>query len=60
MCNKADAMHDKAMITQMEAFATNAPKVQIGSGKYTELGLWVHAKLDKKPYYSYLYEALQA
>jgi len=60
ICNKADALHDKPMLIQMEHFASSAPKVQIGSGKYIELGLWVRSKLDKRHYYDYLYEALQA
>jgi len=59
MCNKPDAMHDKQLLTQMEEFVANASKVQIGSGKYIELGLWVQSKLDKKQYYNSLYEALQ-
>ena len=60
MCNKADAMHDKQLLAQMEEFVADASKVQIGSGKYIELGLWVRSKLDKKHYYTYLYEALQS
>ncbi len=60
MCNKADPMHDKLLMSQMKEFASGASKVQIGSGKYIELGLWVQSKIDKKHYYSYLYEALQA
>ena len=60
MCNKADALHDKALVAQLEHFVTNAPRVQIGSGKYIELGLWVRSILDKRHYYDYLYEALQA
>jgi len=60
MCNKADPMHDKLLLTQMKEFATTASKVQIGSGKYIELGLWIQSKIDKKHYYAYLYEALQS
>jgi len=60
MCNKADPMHDKLLMSQMKEFATMASKVQIGSGKYIELGLWIQSKIDKKHYYTYLYEAMQS
>ena len=60
MCNKADPMHDKLLLSQMKEFATSASKVQIGSGKYIELGLWIQSRIDKKHYYTYLYEAMQA
>jgi len=59
MCNKADPMHDKLLMSQMKEFAANASKVQIGSGKYIELGLWIESKLEKKQYYNCFYEALQ-
>ena len=60
ICNKADAMHNKAMLKQMSAFVETAAKYQIGSGKHVDCGLWVSAKLNKKPYYEFLYKELQA
>jgi len=60
ICNKPDPMHDKALIAQMNTFVKIAAPFQIGSGKHIDCGIWVQSKLDKQPYYTYLYSALQA
>jgi len=60
ICNKPDPMHDKSLITQMNTFVKISAPFQIGSGKHIDCGIWVQAKLDKQPYYAYLYRALQA
>jgi tetratricopeptide (TPR) repeat protein len=60
MCNKADPMHDKALVAQMKSFANRTASIQIGSGKHIDFGLWIKAKLEKQHYYNYLYKALQA
>jgi len=58
--NKPDPMHDKALLAQMNTFVKMASEFQVGSGKHIDCGIWVQAKLDKQPYYTYLYKALQA
>jgi tetratricopeptide (TPR) repeat protein len=60
MSNKPDPMRDKQMLVQMHQFAEEAQNLQVGSGKHIDTGIWMKAKLDRQPYYNYLYRTLQA
>ncbi len=60
MSNRADPLHDKLMLNQINNFINEASSLQVGSSKHIDYGIWLKSKINKKPYYQSLLQSLQA
>jgi hypothetical protein len=59
MCNKPNPPKDKLVLSHINDFISKASGLEVGSGKHIDYGLWLKAKLEKRPYYELLLQMLR-
>jgi hypothetical protein len=59
MCNKPEPLKDKLVVGHIHQFIEKSSGLQVGSSKHIDYGLWLKAKLERRPYYDLLLGMLQ-
>jgi tetratricopeptide (TPR) repeat protein len=59
LVNKPAPFKNKAVVQSIENFVKSSSGLQVGSSKHIDYGIWLSAKLHKKPYYDSLMDSLK-